>query len=169
MPEIIKTYRESLPRTHFIGKRYTDKDRVNDNFTTHWNVWFENGWLDEIERANEGKLIDDSYVGLMLGGENASFYWIGIFCTEDATIPEGYEMIELPAKDAAVCWIQGQEGPELFCMHDACVNAMTQAGLSPFYQTEDGLFIFFERYNCPRYTTPDDQGRVILDYGAFLA
>ena len=23
----------------------------------------------------------------------------------------------------------------------------------------------FERYNCPRFTTPDEKGNVILDYG----
>ena len=23
----------------------------------------------------------------------------------------------------------------------------------------------FERYNCPRFTTPDEEGNVILDYG----
>ena len=27
----------------------------------------------------------------------------------------------------------------------------------------------FERYNCPRFTTPDAQGNVILDYGVPLA
>ena len=26
-----------------------------------------------------------------------------------------------------------------------------------------------KRYSCPRFTTPDEQGRVILDYGAYLA
>ena len=28
---------------------------------------------------------------------------------------------------------------------------------------------FFERYVCPRFTTPDENGSVILDYGIFLA
>lgn len=27
----------------------------------------------------------------------------------------------------------------------------------------------FERYNCPGFTTPDEQGNVILDYGISIA
>ena len=27
---------------------------------------------------------------------------------------------------------------------------------------------FLERYNCPRYTVPDEKGNVILDYCAYL-
>ena len=26
----------------------------------------------------------------------------------------------------------------------------------------------FERYNCPRYTTPDENGNVILDYAVSI-
>ncbi|MDF2880797.1 MAG: AraC family transcriptional regulator [Clostridiaceae bacterium] len=27
---------------------------------------------------------------------------------------------------------------------------------------------FFERYNCQRFTTPDEKGKVILDYCIYL-
>jgi len=32
----------------------------------------------------------------------------------------------------------------------------------------ENTLVFFELYNCPRFTTPDDKGNVILDYGFYL-
>ncbi len=32
----------------------------------------------------------------------------------------------------------------------------------------DGAFWFFERYQCPRFTTPDEKGNVILDMCYFV-
>lgn len=168
--EIIRTYREELPRARFVGRRYTESDRVNGSFAAHWGTWFGNGWFDVIEKANPGRLLDGSYVGLMLGDEGMDCsYWIGILCAEGAAVPEGFAAVDLPAAAAAVCWIRGPEGPALYGMHDACVRAMREAGMADWYRLPDGSLIFFERYSCPRFTTPDEQGRVILDYGAYLA
>jgi hypothetical protein len=36
--EIIKTYVEHLPAVRFIGKMYTDKDRVEGTFDVHWTT-----------------------------------------------------------------------------------------------------------------------------------
>lgn len=169
MANIINTYRESMPRMRFVGKCYTNADRGGGGFGAQWDAWFSNGWFDAIKKANPGKILDNSHIGLMSGSEMSFTYWIGIFCAEDAVVPEGYAALDLPAMEAGICWIQGQDGPALYMMHDACEQAMKNAGMEQFYQDDQGRFIFFERYNCPRYTTPDEQGRVILDYGGFLA
>ena len=44
-----------------------------------------------------------------------------------------------------------------------CLAAIQQAG----WQIADEPW-FFELYNCPRFTTPDQDGKVILDYGVCL-
>ena len=34
---------------------------------------------------------------------------------------------------------------------------------------EAGAYWFFERYTCPRFTTPDEDGNVILDICQYVA
>ena len=52
--EIVKTYRQSIPATRFIGKKYGDEDRVNGGFGQQWGEWFQNGWFDVLEEAAGG-------------------------------------------------------------------------------------------------------------------
>ena len=51
MPQIIKTYRQSVPAMRFIGKKYGFEDRVDGHFGALWQQWFANGWFEEIERV----------------------------------------------------------------------------------------------------------------------
>jgi hypothetical protein len=44
--------------------------------------------------------------------------------------------------------------------HDMCLEELKALG---YKRKEDDWC--FERYNCPRFTTPDEKGNVILDYG----
>ena len=44
--------------------------------------------------------------------------------------------------------------------HNLCLEELRRNG---WVRREDDWC--FERYNWPRFTTPDEQGRVILDYG----
>jgi len=44
--EIVKNYVEHLPAVRFIGKMYTEEDRVDGSFDKYWTEWQENG-LDE--------------------------------------------------------------------------------------------------------------------------
>lgn len=79
-------------------------------------------------------------------------------------MPQGYEAVEIPAGDLGVCFLYGKDSsPDLFGMdaHKACVAAWQERGWTP-----SGWFL--ERYNCPRYTVPDEKGNVILDYCAYL-
>ena len=45
-------------------------------------------------------------------------------------------------------------------VHNLCLEKLKSLG---FKRKEDDWC--FERYNCPRFTTPDEEGNVILDYG----
>lgn len=160
MAEIIKTFLERQPEAKLVGKRYADGDR--DQYGTYgekWGLWFQNGWFDWV--VNCGKSVDGSYLGAMRITEQGFEYWIGMLMTE-ADVPEGFESVDIPAGDLAVCYLYGREDTgELYGMHDACVDAWAEQGWHP-----TGWFM--ERYNCPRFTTPDEKGNVILDYCAYI-
>jgi AraC family transcriptional regulator len=84
MAEVIKTYKQSMPASRFIGKKYGDEDRVNGLFSARWNEWFQNGWFEEIEKApgyNTAFFEDGgAYIGMMRHKNGEPFqYWIGIF------------------------------------------------------------------------------------------
>lgn len=166
MAEIIKVYRESLPELRLIGKRYVDGDRGKDGgFSGQWEEWFQRGWFKPLEALGSLPENEDAYVGCMrcAGGFE---YWIGMFFPAATAVPEGYSSIDIPAGDIGVCWIQGRaETGELYGqeIHDACFGRIREAGWLPACNAW-----FFERYNCPRFTTPDETGKVILDYCAYL-
>ena len=161
MAVILKTFLEECPAVKLVGKRYTDADR--DQFGSYgekWGQWHANGWFDQLECC--GNALDGSYVGAMRMTEQGFEYWIGMLMTE-AQVPAGFEVVDIPAGKLAVCYLYGREDSvDLYGMHDACMAEWKKNGWNP-----NGWYM--ERYNCPRFTTPDEQGNVILDYCATLA
>ena len=76
---------------------------------------------------------------------------------------EDFEHVDMEPLEYAVFYLYGDEkSGEFFSMdtHNMCLEELRAQGLK---RKEDDWC--FERYNCPRYTTPDEHGRVILDYG----
>ena len=167
MTEIRKAYRQKVPGLRFIGKKYGEGDRTNGGFGRQWGEWFQNGWFDTLEKAYGGWLGDiyedgDGYIGLMRWKEGEPFeYWIGMFLPPDTPVPEGFESLEFPADTLGVCWLYGPEG-ELYGKEHLCAARLEQEGYT-IARDGQGAFWFFERYVCPRFTTPDAQGNVILD------
>ncbi len=170
--EIIKVCKEHLPALRFAGKRYTNADRASDgSFANHWGEWFSSGWFAELASCGEPEGIENGYIGLMrCGGTEDSFeYWIGLFLPAGTAAPTGFDTIDLPDSDAAICWIRGKENEGLYAMHDECVRRSRENGMGNIRVDAENRTCFFERYVCPRFTTPDENGSVILDYGIFLA
>ncbi len=164
--EIIKVYKEHLPALRLIGKRYTDSDRVDGNFGAKWGEWFENGWFDEIEKLGVLPENGDAYLGAMRNVDDSFEYWIGMFFPAGTPVPEGYDFADIPEGDIAVCWVYGnKDNGELYGFepHIMCINEISQRGW--LLQNKPW---FFERYNCPRFTTPDEKGNVILDYCMYI-
>ncbi|MDD2481725.1 MAG: GyrI-like domain-containing protein [Lutispora sp.] len=166
MVEIIKVYRESLPSLRLIGKRYTDRDRdVNGGFGNKWGEWFEKGYFRALEELGSLPENGDAYLGCMrCVGEFE--YWIGMFFPEETPVPDGYMYVDIPSGDLGTCWIRGREdNGEIYGQepHEMCISKIKEAG---WQLSEDPWFI--ERYNCPRFTTPDEKGKVILDYCIYL-
>lgn len=166
MVEIVKVYRESLPSLRLIGIRYTDKDRGADgSFSSKWGEWFEKGYFKPLEELGALPENGDAFLGCMRCKEEFE-YWIGMFFPEDTPVPDSYMYVDIPADDVGTCWLYGREdNGELYGEepHNRCVSKIMEQG----WQIAKEPW-FFERYNCPRFTTPDEAGRVMLDYCIYL-
>ena len=169
MAEIINVQKEHLPKVRFIGKRYTDENRLDGGFGHLWGEWFEKGWFNELEKLGEVPDIENGYLGFMRCYPNFE-YWIGIFLPPDTAAPEGYSYFDMPAGDVGVCWIKGSDDDgSLYEMHEQCLEKLKENGMGELKEADDRRAFFFERYNCPRFTHKDADGNVILDYGVYLA
>ncbi|GHV34253.1 hypothetical protein FACS18949_09960 [Clostridia bacterium] len=160
--EIVKVYTEALPASRLIGLRYVDADRLNGSFGHKWGEWFHNGRFAELEKLGSLPENGDAYVGAMRVADGVFEYWIGMFFPKDTPPLQGFEYADVPALNYATFWLYGDEkSGELFGMdaHERCLDEIKRRGWA---RKDDDWCM--ERYNCPRFTTPDDKGNVILDY-----
>ncbi|MDR1000196.1 MAG: hypothetical protein LBL96_05275 [Clostridiales bacterium] len=165
--EIVKTYKQEIPALRFIGKKYGDNDRVNGSFGKYWQDWLQNDWFGVIEKQI-GSSIDtiyedgDAYIGLERYKKGEPFaYWIGMFAPPNTPVPEGYVFHDFPKASLGVCWVYGKED-EIFAQEKNCMKKLEKEGYE-FLPDENGFQWLFERYGCPRFTSPDEKGNVILD------
>lgn len=164
--EIIKIYAQDVPAMRFIGKRYTAEDSDNGSFGKKWGEAFDTGLLDSIEAAEgEDELLyedADAYIGLMRDcGDNNFEYWIGKFTRPGTPVPEGLGCVDFPKSRLGVGWARGLE-QEMYPREDEVIQKIINSGVMP-KKDDAGSGWFFERYQCPRFTTPDAEGKVILD------
>lgn len=101
--------------------------------------------------------------------KNTFEYWIGMFFPVNTNVPEGFDYIDISESDIGVCWIKGKEDKGIYAMHGACISEFQENGMGNFRGDDKNRAYYFERYNCPRFTEPDENGDVILDYGIYLS
>lgn len=175
MADIIKVYKEHLPSIRLIGKRYTNSDRGADrSFANKWGEWFDKGYFTSLERIGNFTVMGNDYVGWMSHSDREGFaYWIAMIFPENTEVPDGFEYADIPEGDVGICWIHGKtRNDNIYGMHDACMEKLKENGMGRFRDDFNGpgdkWYWFFERYNCPRFTNPDENGNVILDYGMYI-
>lgn len=172
MYEIVKTYKQAIPAMRFIGNRYGNKDRVNGGFGAKWEEWFAAERFNKLESLVTDEFMNiyedfNTNVGLMRWKEGEEFeYWIGMFLPEGTVVPEGYEYIDFSDSNLGVCWLHGTE-PEIYGKEEQCAEKLSEEGYE-IVTDEKGAWWFFERYGCPRFTKPDESGKVILDICHFV-
>jgi hypothetical protein len=176
-PKVIKTYRQSVPATRFIGKKYGDEDRPDGHggFGTQWGEWHEKGWFDFLAKNCPKADFEDAgaYIGLMRIKENDKHeqtepfqYWIGIFFPEGTEVPEGFDYVDFPASDLGVGWLYGKDSYLYAKEHLAAESCGKQE--MKIIPDGEGAYWFFERCVCPRFTKPDKRGKKILDICHFI-
>ncbi|MFA5006670.1 MAG: aldo/keto reductase [Candidatus Izemoplasmatales bacterium] len=159
---LVNTYRETIPASRFIGKRYGDGDRdAYGSYGAMWGEWFATGRFAPLEKLTLNTQEGGAYVGLMRCVPVFQ-YWIGVFCPPGTPVPEGYDHVDFAAFDVSTSWIKGnRENGEIYGerTHGSSVAAAQAKGLKvksePWY---------FERYVDGRFTAEDASGDVILDY-----
>ncbi len=174
MTEITKVLYEQLPAVKLMGKCYTNDDRdAFGGYGGKWGEWFQNGYFAALEAIGEAKDIENGYLGFMRCNEDGSNfeYWIGMFLPTDAPVPEGFAALDIPSGKLCTFFLYGREDDGLYAMHDACMQRLfgeekqqLRNDVFPGKRT----YCFFERYNCPRFTQEDEQGKKTLDYCAFV-
>ena len=123
-------------------------------------------WFEIIEKQINGKIGEiyedgGAYIGLMRENEAGSFeYWIGIFMPENTPVPEGFKHIDFQKGELGVCWVYGNES-EVYGLEGECGEKLEKE-----FKINAGWC--FERYVCPRFTTPDEKGNIILDICFYL-
>jgi len=166
MTEITKVYRQTMGISKFIGKRYTNKDRVDGSFGAKWGEWFQNEWFALLEKQAVDCMkstCEDgaATIGLMREISGGFEYWIGYFMPISTPVPEGFDSVDFPKSDIGVCWVYGKE-EEIFMQEGRCGERLEAEGFKM-----KGEWCF-ERYTCPRFTTPDEKGNITLDIGFFV-
>ncbi len=160
--QIVKRYVEAFPAMRLIGRCYGEADRVGGGFGAKWGECFATGHFAPLEALPKLAVEGDAYVGAMRDNNGAFEYWIGVLAPQGTPVPDGYDSAELAAFEAVTCYLYGDEkSGELYGMaaHTLCVQSTAELGRIP-----DAAGWRIERYNCPRFTAPDAQGKVILDY-----
>jgi len=82
-------------------------------------------------------------------------------------VPEGFKYVDFPAVTVGVCWLHGKMD-EVFKREEECMKRLEKDGMKNV-PGKDGAYWFMERYGCPRFTTPDSEGKVILDICCHIA
>ena len=172
--EIIKIYTEELPQTRFIGKKYGINNQIQHSFSHLWDQWFNSGWFEQIEKSvlllgleKEWFHESGSYIGLEIWNDAGFFeYWIGMFTPARTMVPENMEFLDFSANKLGVGWVHGTMD-NIFEMHEIIKELLITEGYIPIINS-DGNWISFERYNCPRFTTPDRDHKLVLDYAYFI-
>lgn len=162
MPEIKRVYRQSMPKMKLVGKCYREEDKANGTFGNKWGEWFENDWFSPLKMQDAGEPFADcdAFIGLCRVKEGEPFqYWIGVFLPVGFPVPEGYDSVTLEAGDIGVAWVYGKE-PDIYTC--CCLERLGENGME-WAADRDGVRWCFERYVCPRFTSPDELGNVILD------
>ncbi len=152
--KILEVREESCPAARLIGKRYGEG--------VNWGEWWENDWFSILERNQSIAFNGDAYLGAVRIVDGMPERWIGMLFPMDTEVPNGFEYVDIEPLDFAVCYLYGRDGSSQFYTmdtHNMCLKELEKHHLK---RKEDDWC--FERYNCPRFTTPDESGNVILDY-----
>lgn len=166
MVKIIKTEINQLPEVFVVGKKITvkmpNKPEINP-IPALWDTCFSDNTFDYLMKYRD-LLFNDAYVGWMsdFSSDNGTFTYIcGMLMKSDnLSLDDGFVSRKIEPVTVGIGWIQGSTVPEIcFAAHSLVEKAVQEKGYSCNHATW-----CMEVYNCPRFTQPDENGEIILDY-----
>lgn len=166
MGRIINFEVVDMPKVYVVGKelRYSMEALMkgDNRISDLWNQCFAEELFSLLEKQKD-YIYDPSYVGVMTDwdkGDGDFSYICGMLMNKGVAIPDGCVMREMNAAKVAVAQIKGKDAG------DVCSNAheLTEQKLKVEGYTCDNMKWCMEFYNCPRFTVPDENGEIILDY-----
>ena len=166
MGELIKFEIGELPDILIVGKEIRHSMEAlmkGDNpIPAFWDLCFSEGIFAELEDQS-GNIHDPAYVGVMVDwdrGDGDFSYIVGMLMKTGADVPDGFICREVNATKVAIGWIKGAD------VADVCSKAheYTEKALKAEGFTCKKITWCMELYNCPRFTEPDENGDIILDY-----
>ncbi len=164
MAELIKFEFRDLPKLYVIGKEIKVKvseTMMNNPIPKFWDDCLNDCIFSGID-YNKESVYENSLVGFMSDVSGDGFtYTCGVPLTHNAsTVPEGYTVKEIHPAKVAVGYVKGKDVADV-CMqaHQFTVDKIKSEGYKA-----DMYSWCMELYNDPRFTQPDPDGNVILDY-----
>jgi predicted transcriptional regulator YdeE len=163
-PKLVKFEIKELPKLCVIGKEIRVKMAemgTNNPIPAFWGKCMSENVFTTLEKTLGENIYDPAYVGFMkMLSEHEFVNVCGILMKPDTKAPEGFVKYDIESFTAGIGWIQGNEWDIYAVEHVLVGEAIKNAGYT--YDASKGFTI--ELYNCPRYTTPDENGNKIIDY-----
>lgn len=156
LPTVVKTYRQEVGATRFIGKKYESGNVAWDDFDDELLKSKLNINLKDLHEDG------DSIIGLMChpNGDHAQFeYWLGYFTPAGTAVPEGFEYVDFPATSIGTAWVYKHDDD--WGIEPLAYEKLKADGFDPIGDW------WFERYH-PMRSGVDKNGNVILDLCWFL-
>jgi len=110
--------------------------------------------------------VGHAYVGLNAARDPATGeveHTAGMLMNPGTPVPDGFVARPLAPAKVAVGWVKGKPGAEgaiYAAMHRLVADALAEKGFGP----DAAAGWTMELYNCPRWTTPDVGGCIVVDY-----
>lgn len=166
MGSLVKFEVAEMPDVLVVGKEIRHNLRAlrrgSNPIPAFWERCFQDGTFPALE-AQGGQIQSPGYVGVMTnwdkGFRNYS-YVVGMLMKAGADVPEGFVGYPLGAAQVATGWLQGKDAADAGAnAHDSTQQELEAQG----YKWAKAKWCM-ERYVHPRFTTPDENGNIIMDY-----
>ena len=171
MAKLIKFEVVDLPKVYLVGKEAKFNIEVHNkddnSISAFWDKCFAEGTFSVLEKQQD-YVYQPAYVGTCIYwdmGCDTFTYICGMLFKEGVTVPEGYVVREIGGEKIGMCWIKGKDTADV-CRnaHDITLLAIKNNGLCP-----NQMKWSMQLFTNPRFTIPDANGEVILDYYIPLA
>ncbi|ACL74790.1 GyrI-like domain-containing protein [Ruminiclostridium cellulolyticum] len=93
-------------------------------------------------------------------GDGDFSYIVGMLMKDGVSVPEGYYYKDIEETDVAIGWIKGRDTADVH----SSAHPLTEEAIKENGYKCDKMKWCMELYNCPRYSTPHENGDITLDY-----